>query len=326
LLGVGVVIAIDYSNESSKRALTLSTQSVTGKSTHQIVSSGSGIPDNYFSEMKRSGVLKIASPIIEGYVKVSGFDQQTLLILGIDPLQDFPFRSYYGQDETQLSQLFTIISEPDSAIISKELASEYEINLGDLIAYQYEGKTDELKIVGFISSYEPVVRETIKGLIIVDIATAQEALNKMGFIDRVELIITSENEEKLIRNNLEPEMVLRSTSEQNFQLENMVAAFQLNLTALSLLALVVGGFLIYNTMTFSIVQRRELIGLYRSLGFFKSDIFAMIIFEALIIGAIGTFLGVIVGSLLGRGTVNLILQTINDLYFVTNASCFGYPL
>jgi len=326
LLGVGVVIAIDYSNESSKRALTLSTQSVTGKSTHQIVSSGLGIPDNYFSEMKRNGVLNVASPIIEGYVKVSDFDQQALLILGIDPLLDFPFRSYYGQDETQLSQLFTIISEPDTAIISKELASTFEINLGDLISYQYEGKTDVLKIVGFISSNEPVVRETVKGLIIVDIATAQEALNKVGYVDRVELILNSEKEVQLIRSNLEPEMVLRSTSEQNFQLENMVAAFQLNLTALSLLALVVGGFLIYNTMTFSIVQRRELIGLYRSFGFFKSDIFAMIIFEALIIGVIGTFLGVVVGSLLGRGTVNLILQTINDLYFVINVKEVGLSL
>ena len=46
----------------------------------------------------------------------------------------------------------------------------------------------------------------------------------------------------------------------------MTAAFRTNLTALSLLALVVGMFLIYNSMTFSVVQRRPMFGTLRCLG------------------------------------------------------------
>ncbi len=326
LLGVAVVIAIDFANESSKKAIALSSQSITGKATHQIMASGTGIPEKYFSEMMRNGVFDQASPVIEGYVNVTEFNKQAILILGIDPILDFPFRNYYGNEDDQLNQLFTIISEPNSGIIAKDLADEFNLSLGDEINYVFEGKPGYLKIVGLISSDEPIVGESLKGLIIVDISTAQSAFNKIGFLDKVELIINDSKQEELIAKKLFPGLVIQSISEQNQQLNNMVGAFQLNLTALSLLALVVGGFLIYNTMTFSVVQRRELIGLYRSLGFYRSEIFFMIVFEALVIGIIGTFLGVIVGIFLGNGTVNLILQTINDLYYVTTVRSASIPI
>ncbi len=262
---------------------------------------------------------------IEGYVNVSEFDQQAILILGIDPLLDFPFRQYYGDDDSQLNQLISIISEPNTGIIAQDLADEFDIQLGDVINYIFEGKPGKLKIVGFISTDEPIARESLKGMIIVDISTAQIAFNKIGTLDRIELIINKPIEESIINNQLPSGLVIRSTIDQNQQLSNMVGAFQLNLTALSLLALVVGGFLIYNTMTFSVIQRRELIGLYRSIGFYRSEIFFMIIFEALVIGLIGTIFGVIVGIALGRETVNLILQTINDLYYVTTVKSVSIP-
>ncbi|MBE0685329.1 MAG: ABC transporter permease, partial [Anaerolineaceae bacterium] len=258
LLGVAVVIAIDYANESSKKAISLSTQSITGKATHQILASGSGIPEDYFTEMMRTGVFTEASPVIEGYVNVSEFNQQAILILGIDPILDFPFRQYYGDNDSQLNQLISIISVPNTGIIAQDLADEFDLQLGDVINYIFEGRPGILQIVGFISTDEPIASESLKGLIIVDISTAQTAFNKIGFLDRIELIIQDPIQEEIIKNKLPTGLVIRSTSEQNQQLSNMVGAFQLNLTALSLLALVVGGFLIYNTMTFSVIQRREL--------------------------------------------------------------------
>lgn len=326
LLGVAVVIAIDYANESAKKAISLSSQSITGKATHQILASGAGIPEDFFSKMVRNGIFEEATPVVEGYVKVSEFDQQPILILGIDPILDYPFRQYYGNEDDQLSRLVAIISEPNTGIISQDLAEEFGLSLGDEINYVFEGKPGKIKIVGLITSDKPIVRETLKGLIIVDISTAQVAFNKLGLIDRIELIIHDSKQENKVKNNLIPGLIIRSTAEQNQQLNNMIGAFQLNLTALSLLALVVGGFLIYNSMTFSVVQRRELIGLYRSLGFYRSEIFFMIIFEALVIGIIGTFFGILAGIALGSETVNLILQTINDLYYVTTVKSVSIPM
>src|SRR5690606_2928506 len=95
----------------------------------------------------------------------------------------------------------------------------------------------------------------------------------------------------------------------------MTRAFQLNLNALSLLALIVGAFLIYNTMTFSVVQRRPLIGTLRTLGVTRREVFALVLGEALLIGAAGTALGLGLGLALADGLLGLVTRTIDDLYF-----------
>jgi putative ABC transport system permease protein len=96
----------------------------------------------------------------------------------------------------------------------------------------------------------------------------------------------------------------------------MTRAFRVNLTALSLLALLCGAFLIFNTMTFSVVQRRPLLGTLRTLGVTRAQILALVLGEAGVVALLGTAGGCVGGVLLGRGLLRLVTQTINDLYFV----------
>jgi putative ABC transport system permease protein len=95
----------------------------------------------------------------------------------------------------------------------------------------------------------------------------------------------------------------------------MTAAFELNLSALSWLALIVGMFLIYNTISFSVVQRRPVLGVLRCLGVTRSEIFGLVLTEALVLSALGAAIGLGLGVALGRGLVGLVTQTINDLFF-----------
>jgi putative ABC transport system permease protein len=98
----------------------------------------------------------------------------------------------------------------------------------------------------------------------------------------------------------------------------MMRSFDLNLTAMSLLALIVGMFLIYNTMTFSVMQRKVHLGVLRSLGVTRGEVFRLVLGEALWLGGIGTVAGVGLGILMGWGLVDLVSRTINDLYFVVS--------
>src|SRR5262245_15314546 len=98
----------------------------------------------------------------------------------------------------------------------------------------------------------------------------------------------------------------------------MTRAFSLNLAALSLLALLVGMFLIHNAVTFSVVQRRPLIGTLRALGVTRGQVFALVLAEALSVGAIGTAIGLILGVVLASALLQLVTRTINDLYYVVS--------
>ena len=93
----------------------------------------------------------------------------------------------------------------------------------------------------------------------------------------------------------------------------MVGAFQLNLAVLSWVGLLVGMFLVYNTMSFSVAQRRREIGIYRALGMTERRVAALFLLEAGFFGFIGGVLGAVAGLWLARGLVMLVSRTISDL-------------
>ncbi len=128
-----------------------------------------------------------------------------------------------------------------------------------------------------------------------------------------------------IGNLLPADARLQTVSARMGAVEQMTTAFRTNLTALSLLALVVGMFLIYNSMTFSVVQRRPLFGTLRSLGVTRGEIARLVLGEAAVIGLLGSLLGIGLGILLGQGAVRLVTQTINDLYFVVTVRGIVIP-
>jgi len=94
----------------------------------------------------------------------------------------------------------------------------------------------------------------------------------------------------------------------------MVGAFQLNLTVLSWVGLLVGMFLVYNTMSFAVTQRRREIGIYRALGMTEAKVARLFLFEAGLFGGVGGMLGGLAGLIVAHSLVALVSRTISDLY------------
>ena len=155
----------------------------------------------------------------------------------------------------------------------------------------------------------------LDGLAVADIANAQAWFEHAGHIDYIDLRVAPEQAERIAA-ALPPGLRLESAAGRTQQAREMTAAFRTNLTAMGLLAVIVGVFLIHNTMTFSVVQRRRLIGTLRALGATRSMIFGQVVAETLVLGAAGTLVGLAAGIVLANGLVHLVTRTINDLYFV----------
>ena len=93
-LGVAVVIAIDLANGSASRAFALSTESITGRATHQIVGGPGGLPTDLYTELKVDLGLRDAAPVVEDYVRALDLGDRPLQLLGVDPFAEPPFRAY----------------------------------------------------------------------------------------------------------------------------------------------------------------------------------------------------------------------------------------
>ena len=325
-LGVAVVVAIDLTNTSAKRAFEMSANAVTGKATHQIIGISAKVPESLYIELQQQDGLSNMAPIVEGYAKLienknveNGNDAYQ--IVGIDPFVEMPFRDYLGEATSSLNVL-RLMGEKNTAIIAKSTARRLQVKQNEQLTILVAGVEQKLTIVGFIQDNQELDELALSSLIFVDIATAQELLGMQKELSRIDVVIPDNSAGKRtlqeLRVSLPSNIDIISARSRNHAMSQMTKAFETNLTALSLLALIVGMFLIYNTMTFAVVLRRQIIGSLRALGVTRKEIFKMIFAESVFLGLISTWFGIFLGILLANTLLDLVSRTINDLYFVLN--------
>jgi putative ABC transport system permease protein len=313
-LGVAVVVAIDLANASARRAFQLAGDTVAGQATHQIVGGPTGLPETIYPMIRRQFPALDAAPIVEGYVNAPSLGPGVYQLFGIDPFAEAPFRPYLaGNGSVDLAAL---LIKPGAALLARTIAEPANLHPGDNVPIQIGARQAMLEIVGILDPADEVSRQALASLIVVDISSAQELLSHTGRLSRIDLIVPESFDLDVLAASLPPSVTIQPVTARTGALQQMTDAFELNLTALSLLALIVGMFLIYNTMTFSVVQRRTLWGTLRCIGVSRAQLAGLVLTEAFIISLLGVAGGLGLGVILGRGLVGLVTQTINDLYFV----------
>jgi putative ABC transport system permease protein len=339
-LGVAVVVAIDLANASASRAFDLSTEAVAGRATHQITGGPDALDQEVYTRLRRAGIVSAAAPLVSEYVFSPQLGNQPVQLLGIDPFAEPPFRSYLGDragtgDSARpaplTGDLVAFLTRPGAVLISEDLAEQAGLALESSLTLEVAGRQRQVFIAGLLRPGDRLSSRALQSLILADISTAQELTGRIGKLDRIDLILPDDGSAAAshlldpIQEMLPADALLQPVEARTGAVEQMTAAFRVNLTALSLLALVVGLFLIYNTMTFSVVQRRPLFGVLRCLGVTRREVFALVLSEALIAGLLGSIFGLLLGIALGQGAVRLVTQTINDLFFVLTVRGIQLP-
>jgi len=316
-LGVAVIVSIDVAGASSQRAFEISSEQVTGRATHRIVGGPAGVPDEAYRALRVDLGVMQAAPIVEGRIAIRD-QERTLQMLGIDLFAERPFRDHLSGTSPADGRGLRLLTEPNAAVLSARTAAELGTELDGTLEVQVGDRVHSLRIVSLVTAESEAAAASLDDLLIVDIATAQEVLDSVGRLSRIDLILPSERGEGAVEEwtrSLPAGLRIVRSEARSKSAENMTAAFRINLRALSLLALVCGAFLIYNTMTFSIVQRRATIGTLRALGVTRQQISRVVLTEAFVIGSIGALIGTLVGLGLARLLIDSVVQTVNDLYF-----------
>ncbi|MDH3215852.1 MAG: ABC transporter permease, partial [Candidatus Krumholzibacteria bacterium] len=318
-LGIAVVFSIDLVTGSSRSAFRLAVATVSGRATHHVAGGPNGLSDSTYTRLRVELGFRQCAPVVEGYVGMAQIPGRAFHLIGIDPFAEAPFRAYLGGSEFLGSpDLTTFLVKPGVVYLPQTLWSELSLRRGDSLQLRTGGGVVPVTVLGPFDT-ESQAGRGLDNIVVADIATAQDILGMPGRLSRIDLIVPAHNEEQTIARIggvLPPGATIIRSQSRSQQIENMTLAFSRNLFALSLLALVVGMFLIYNTMTFSVVRRRTLIGDLRTLGVTRNEIFTLVLTEAALIGLIGTAAGLALGLALAHGLLGMVTRTINDLYFV----------
>ncbi len=314
-MGVAVVVAIDLANSSAIRGFDISMETISGKANYQI-RGNEFVDDSLLGYIRHSFPYIKTAPILEKYIKLNVNKPITITFLGLDPFSERYFRNYFNDAnldfQNSIVKLMTIKS---AVIVSNRFAHKYNFKVGDSIAIEVDGVNKKLYLCGILNLTNDEQQKSSENLILSDIAIAQDIFGLKNKISRID-IIAKDDQVNSIQNFLPKGVNITQADNRASAGKNMTQSFRTNLTAMSLLSIIVGMFLIYNTMTFSVVQRRQYLGLLRSIGVTNNEIFRLIISESILLGIIGTTIGMIAGIFLGNFLIKLVTNTINDMYFV----------
>ena len=164
-------------------------------------------------------------------------------------------------------------------------------------------------------------------LIVMDVGDAQEAFNRLGFLDRIDIVLKDDKKtdfmKGLIQKKISKGLIIDRPERRGSDVQKMLGSFQLNLKVLSFISVLVGFFLIFNSMSASVLRRTKEIATLRSLGLTSFQGTTLICMEAICIGLAGSFLGVILAFIFSRGVLFIVTKTIQNLYtflYVTDVS------
>jgi putative ABC transport system permease protein len=303
--GVAAAVGMGLSGQAALSSFTQAVEFLKGRSTHSIERPAGPMDESLLPELMKDPAVEAFAPTIDRRLRIN---EETVRLLGVDPFLDRAIRpelarSWFSQwSRANPDRALSFLLDEKTILLDSRLAEHLGVKPGD----QMETSRGRLRVIGtFLNpSNEP--------LILMDIAQAQRLFGLPGQLDRVDLIVTDDSS---FRSRWAAGFHIQSSQQRRATLSDLLRAFRLNLQALSLLALFVGVFLVYNTAMFAVVSRRRDAGILMSLGARRREIIFAFLAEILLLGALGGALGGILGYLLSRFLTELVAGTISNLYF-----------
>lgn len=308
-LGVGIVLAIELAGNAAAGSFRSSVETLTGNSDLEVTAAG-GVPDEVAGTLATLAYPLAIHPRIEDYAVVTSTGQ-TVPVIGLDLISDSD--GLLSTDGDALAQLNVTdlqhLADEDSAWVDSRLAA----HPGEKLQLQMNDRTCEFTVRGILKNATDA-----GSLVLMDIATAQRVLRRTGRVDRILIKLPDsaplEAWELRLRSALPSGVELQREGSQTDENRRMLRAFRWNLRILSYVALVVGAFLIYNTISVSVVRRRPEIGIVRALGACRTAVLCAFLGEAVCFGVAGALLGIALGRVMATGAVKLLALTVDSLY------------
>lgn len=291
-LGVALGMAIHLINRSAADEVSLAARSLFGLADLVVEGDGHGFDESLYPRIANVRGVELASPVVEVEARLVG-RRGTMKSLGIDAFRASRMQPSIALERGGSEQGFF---DPDAVYLSAAAARELGLEAGDQLRLQVGLEPVPLRIAGVLPGtvyHEP--------LIVFDIATAQWRLDRLGRLDRVELRLEPgarpQDVQSELRSLLPTGVDVKTPGAETAEALRLSRAYRTNLTALALVALFTGAFLVYATQSLSVVRRRRELALLHALGLTAAEQLRAILLGAALLGGAGAALGIVLGVL-----------------------------
>ena len=311
-LGVASVLCVQILNRGALGAFEGSLQAISGESDLSVTGHLPTIPERIYPRVLAVPGVAAAWPFLRVDAALSERPDLFVEILGFDLFA--PVRlPLDGHAELAAGPLST----PGWCAVTPELAGRMGWEVGD--RFEVIAGADRVEMeVGALVDFRRVSPLASSRMMVMDIAQAQDLFDARGRLAQVEVQAAAGQDVAELADRLRAalgEGFTVATPEQRMgQAASLLGAFRLNLTALSLISVIVGVFLVHSSTHASLVRRRGEFGLLRSLGASRGQVLTVILVEVSLLGLLGTAVGIPVGYLAASANLERVSQTVENLY------------
>src|SRR4051812_932060 len=321
VLGVAVFVAMHTANEAVFFAFERTVDKIAGAAQLQITAGEGGFPEEVLEKVQNAPQVAVAVPVIEAPASTRLAGQGNVLILGVDMTGDRSLRDYdlESGDEAVVDDPLVFLAQPDSIIVTKEFAARNGLAVGSKLTLSTMAGDKAFTVRGIMKS-GGLTSAFGGNLAVMDIYAAQQVFGRGRRFDRIDLKLREgtpvDRGRAAIQSALGAGFDVESPSARGQQLESTLAVYAISMNVSSVFALFIGMFIIYNSFSIAVTQRRSEIGILRALGAPRSQIRNLFLFESAASGLVGSAAGIGLGIVMARAMVGSISSMLEGIYGV----------
>jgi putative ABC transport system permease protein len=314
VLGVALVVAVSVSTATTRRAYYEMFSTVTGKTAVEVVATGGGtFPAEALAAVEQVPGVHAASPMLQRptilYHEAIPKGRIKLLVLGVDPERDSAIRKYAMKE----GRMFA--ADEAGMVLDSQFARSLKLNLGDTVKIlTSDRRPHDLTLVGLLDS-QGVESLRMAGVVFMPLARAQSWFRLRGEVESIQIVLDEAANEALVLDQLAAavpaDLTVRRPSIRTQVMDEVMNPSQQALRFITVFTVLLATFIILNTFLMSIGERRSQLAIMRCVGATRAQISRMIVLESLVLGVVGTLIGIglgLLGALGGRVALGNLMQ------------------
>ena len=303
--GVAVVTGVALMRDVLVNALDMAGEELAGRESIRIEHPAGRLDESLLSDLATRPGAPVLVPVIAARAR---FDDRVLELLATDPM------SLGGDGRIGLSgdHINALMRTRAGVALNAATAQRLDLNEGDRFEVRIAGAGHHLELAAILDR-----GRALDDRLLMDIAMAQDLLGRQGQLSWIEAPAGSRS---WLENELPEGFRLETAGERRDAAARLTEGMRANLTAMSLLSLAVGLFVIYSVLSFLLVQRRRAFGMLRAVGVTRGGITGLLALETFILAGLGALLGLVLGTVLADQLLELVRQPIAELYRLVPAA------
>jgi putative ABC transport system permease protein len=313
-LGVASVLSIQLLNQGALGAFAGTVRAVSGDADLSVLGWAGALDEELLPDVLATPGVRSAVPLWRADVALDDLPGETLELVGADLLQGAG-----AAGALPARRLAEALATPGWVALTPELAAAMGWREGSRVGVSLGSRRATLT-VGALVDLRRVAPLASRRLAVMDIAQAQGRLGVRGRIHQIDVRAREGAAVPDLADRLAARVGergrLATPQQRAVEAAALLAAFRLNLTALSLVSVLVGGFLVHASVRASLARRREELGILRAVGATRAQVLRLVLGEAAALGLAGTALGIPLGWLAARANLGAVSGTIRTLYLL----------